>query len=110
MNTHNSRDPETIAAELRRIVDQAEELLASTGAGDQLNDLRDRVTDTLSQAKARLADLEKEARVQGKRAAVATETWVRANPWTALAIGAGIGLILGAALLTRTGAGTPDDE
>jgi len=110
VNEHSNRDPEAIAEELRRIVDQAEELMGNAGVGEHLNDLRDRVNDTLTQAKAKLADLEKEARVHGKRAAVATETWVRANPWTALAIGAGIGLIIGAVLLTRSGPGAPDDE
>lgn len=110
MNEHSNRDTDAIAEELRRVVDHAEELMQNAGVGEHLSELRERVNETLTQAKAKLADLEKEARVQGKRAAAATETWVRANPWTALAIGAGIGLIIGAVLLTRSGSDSVDDS
>ena len=110
MTYQDSRSAEALAAELRRIVEQAEQLLGTVGVdGDQLGALRDRVNDTVSQARDKLADLEREARASGKRAAAATETWVRANPWTALAIGAGIGLIIGAVLLGRGGPGAADD-
>ncbi len=107
----DTRSTEALAAELRRIVDQAEELLGAAGAnGEQLGALKDRVNDTIGQAKARLSDLEREARASGRRAAAATETWVRTNPLTALAIGAGIGLIIGATLLIRPGAAAAPDD
>ena len=112
MSHSDSHGTEALAAELRRIIEQAEGLLGSAGIdGEHLGPLKDRVNDTISQARDKLADLEKEARVQGKRAAVATDTWVRTNPWTALAVGAGIGLIIGAVLMgTRPGASAGDDD
>jgi ElaB/YqjD/DUF883 family membrane-anchored ribosome-binding protein len=103
-------DRNALADELRRIVEQAETLLATAGTeGDAaLDSLRSRVHDTLGAARARLSDLEQEARQAGRRAASATESWVRSNPWAALAIGAGIGLIVGA-LLTRRSTGGGSD-
>ena len=68
----------------------------------RLGDLKERVNQTIGAAREKLADLEQEARQRGRRAAAATESWVRSNPWAALAIGAGIGLIVGA-LIMRSG-------
>ena len=106
----NDANRDAIAEELRRIVEQAESLLASAGSeGDAaLDSLRARVNDTLGAARARLSDLEQEARAAGRRAASATESWVRSNPWAALAIGAGIGLIVGAVLTRRNSGGGSD--
>jgi ElaB/YqjD/DUF883 family membrane-anchored ribosome-binding protein len=76
---------DAMAAELRRIIEQAEA------------------------AREKLADLEQEARQRTRRAAAATETWVRSNPWAALAIGAGIGLIVGALIMRSVPPAPPDD-
>jgi len=108
--TQDTPGTEALAAELRRIVEQAEQLLAAAGAdGATLGALKDRVNETISSAREKLAELEQDARVRGRRAAVATESWVRANPWAALAIGAGIGLIVGA-LVMRSGPPPAADE
>jgi ElaB/YqjD/DUF883 family membrane-anchored ribosome-binding protein len=53
--------------------------------------------------------MEQDARQRGRRAAVATESWIRSNPWAALAIGAGLGLIVGA-LVMRSGPAAPAEE
>src|SRR5580692_8530175 len=109
--TQDTPGTEALAAELRRIVEQAEELMAAAGAdGATLGALKDRVNETIGSAREKLGELEKEARQRGRRA-VATESWVRSNPWAALAIGAGIGLIVGA-LVMRSGpsAGTGYDD
>ena len=73
-----------------------------------LGDLKDRVNQTIEAAREKLADIEQEARQRGRRAAAATESWVRSNPWAALAIGAGVGLIVGA-LIMRSQPAHPDD-
>ena len=102
---------DALAAELKRIVEQAEALMAAAGTDNATIDaLKDRVNETISSARDKLADLEQDARQRGKRAAVAAESWVKTNPWAALAIGAGIGLIVGA-LIMRSGSGEdPDDS
>jgi ElaB/YqjD/DUF883 family membrane-anchored ribosome-binding protein len=110
MTQQDSPGAEALAAELRRIVEQAEALMAAAGAdGETLGALKDRVNDTISSAREKLADLEQDARQRGRRAAVATESWIKSNPWAALAIGAGIGLIVGA-LVMRGGSSAAPEE
>jgi len=107
MTQHDTSATDALAAELRRIVAQAEQLMAAAGA-DQvvLGGLKDRVNDTIEAARDKLTDLQQQARQRGRGAAVATESWIRANPWAAVAIGAGVGLIVGALLLR----GGPPDQ
>jgi ElaB/YqjD/DUF883 family membrane-anchored ribosome-binding protein len=108
--TQETPGTEALAAELRRIVEQAEQLMAAAGADSAtLGALKDRVNETISSAREKLADMEQDARQRGRRAAVATESWIRSNPWAALAIGAGLGLIVGA-LVMRSGPAAPADE
>jgi ElaB/YqjD/DUF883 family membrane-anchored ribosome-binding protein len=88
--------------ELNRIVAQAESLLHSLGSetSQAASAVRDRVTDTLQQAKARLADTAAEASVVAESLAERADQYVRKNPWQSAAIAA----LLGAAaayLLTR---------
>ena len=100
---------DAMAAELRRIIEQAEQLMGAAGADSAtLGDLKDRVNQTIEAAREKLADIEQEARQRGRRAAAATESWVRNNPWAALAIGAGVGLIVGA-MIMRSQPAQPDD-
>jgi ElaB/YqjD/DUF883 family membrane-anchored ribosome-binding protein len=110
MTQQDSPGTEALAAELRRIVEQAEELMAAAGAdGATLGALKDRVNDTISSAREKLSDLEQDARQRGRRAAVATESWIKSNPWAALAIGAGIGLIVGALVMRGGTPATPEE-
>ena len=98
---------DALAAELRRIVEQAEELwMRPAGTMPALGDLKDRVNETIEAAREKLADLQQEARQRGRSAAAATESWIRANPWAAVAIGAGLGLLVGA-LIMRSGPPAP---
>ncbi len=110
MTQQDTSASEALAAELRRIVEQAEQLMAAAGADrDTLGALKGRVNETIGSAREKLAELEQEARQRGRRAAVATESWVRSNPWAALAIGAGIGLIVGALIMRGGPAAAPED-
>lgn len=105
MSQKDTSGSDALAEELRRIVEQAEALMAAAGTDSAtLGALKDRVNETISSAREKLGELEQEARQRGRRAANATESWVRTNPWAALAIGAGIGLIVGA-LVMRSGPG-----
>jgi ElaB/YqjD/DUF883 family membrane-anchored ribosome-binding protein len=110
MNQQDTSGTEALAEQLRRIVEQAEQLMGAAGADRAtLGALKDRVNETIGSAREKLAELEQEARQRGRRAAVATESWVRSNPWAALAIGAGIGLIVGALIMRGGPAAGPED-
>jgi ElaB/YqjD/DUF883 family membrane-anchored ribosome-binding protein len=101
-----------LAHELRNVVNQAEALLNAIGQDkdEALDALRGRVYESLDTAKARLADIEGQASRAARRAAVTAETWVRDNPWTAVAIGASIGLVLGALITSRGDSSEDYDE
>ena len=89
--------------ELNRIVDQAESLLRSLGeqSGEAADAVRGRVTQTLNQAKARLADAAGSAEEVAETLADRADEYVRANPWQAVALAALLGGVL-TLLLTKT--------
>ncbi len=79
--------------ELNRIVDQAETLLRSLGeqGGEAADAVRDRVTQTLNQAKARLSATASGAEEVAESLADRADDYVRSNPWQAIAIAALLG-------------------
>jgi ElaB/YqjD/DUF883 family membrane-anchored ribosome-binding protein len=89
--------------ELNRIVDQAETLLRSLGeeGGEAAEAVRGRVTQTLQQAKARLAATASDAGVVAESLADKADGYVRDNPWQAVAIAALLGGVV-ALLVSKT--------
>ena len=79
--------------ELNRIVDQAEALLRSLGeqTGEAADGVRERVNETLVQARARLAATSSEAEKVVSSLADKADDYVRRNPWQAVAIAALLG-------------------
>jgi len=82
--------------ELNRIVDQAESLLRSLGeqSGEAAEAVRERVTQTLQQAKARLAATASDAEQIAESLADRADGYVRSNPWQAVAIAALLGSVV----------------
>lgn len=82
--------------ELNRIVDQAETLLRSLGeqGGEAAEAVRGRVTQTLQQAKARLAESASDAEQVAESLADRADDYVRTNPWQAVALAALLGSVL----------------
>jgi ElaB/YqjD/DUF883 family membrane-anchored ribosome-binding protein len=100
------RSSESTAAELNRIVTQAEELLKSLGdeGGAAYDAVRERVQRTVEQAKTKLSSASARARVAANDAARATDTYVHDHPWESVAYGAAAGAAIGilvTALLRR---------
>ena len=79
--------------ELNRIVKQAESLLRSLGdeGGEAVDAVRSRVTETLHQAKTRLAETAVEAEAAVESIADRTDSYVRQNPWQSVAVAALLG-------------------
>ena len=84
-------------SDMKVVVADAEEILRATAgvAGDKMGDMRERVGERLRDAKLRLADAEAALVDRTKAAARATDDYVQENPWRAVGIAAGIGLLLG---------------
>ncbi|MCR4298222.1 MAG: DUF883 family protein [Gallionella sp.] len=88
---------EKLMHDLRVVVTDAEELLRATAgqAGEKVAVARERIQETLAAAKARLVVAEEAVLAKTKLAARATDEYVHENPWRAVGIAAGVGLIVG---------------
>jgi ElaB/YqjD/DUF883 family membrane-anchored ribosome-binding protein len=86
-----------LAADLRMIIADAEELMRATAsqAGDTVASARARVQDSLDSAKLKLGLLGEEAADQARAAVRTTDDYVRDNPWQAVGIAALAGLAIG---------------
>jgi len=82
---------------MKVVVSDAEEILRATAgvAGEKMADLRERIGERLRDAKLRIADAEAALVDKTKAAARATDDYVNENPWHAVGIAAGIGLLIG---------------
>lgn len=89
--------------DLRTVVRDTEELLKATASqtGEKAEEARRRVSAALDGAKVRLQQAQASAAQMSDEALKATEQYVRDNPWQALGIAAGVGLVLGAMLARR---------
>ena len=93
--TNNSK--QKLVADMKIVVSDAEEILRATAgvAGEKMVDLREHIAERLHDAKMRLADAEAALIDRTKAAARATDDYVNDNPWQAVGIAAGVGLLLG---------------
>jgi ElaB/YqjD/DUF883 family membrane-anchored ribosome-binding protein len=79
-----------LADDLRTLVDDAEELLrATTNAGSA--ELTQRAQATLNELRERLSGIERQLRDHARN----VDTYVRDNPWQAVAIAGGVALLFG---------------
>jgi len=83
--------------DLKTLVADAEELLKATAsqAGDKIGVARQKIEQSLIEGKKALADAEKALVKKSKEYADVADDYVRENPWSAVGVAAGIGLILG---------------
>lgn len=93
-------DPVTVGRlieDLRTVVRDAEALLKATEgqAGENFADIRARAEESLNQARERLQEAGAGMGTSAREAAQSTGRYVREHPWTAVAVAAGIGFILG---------------
>lgn len=88
--------------DMTSLVQDAKDLLtqASTATGEKAEALRAKGMELLETATRKAKDIQEVTVDTTKKVAAATDEMVHENPWKAVAISAGIGLLLGA-LLTR---------
>ena len=94
---------EKLAQDLKIVISDAEELLRATAsqAGDKVFAAREKIQDSLRQAKVKLAEVEDVLIDRGKEAARATDEYVHDHPWGAVGIAAGIGFVIGMLISRR---------
>ncbi len=88
---------EKLMQDLQLVVADAEELLRATAgqAGDKVSAARERIEESLSAAKQRLAVTQEAMLEKTREAARVTDEYVHDNPWRAVGIAAGVGLVVG---------------
>lgn len=102
MNDNSTRaqgevSKEKLMQDLQLVVSDAEELLKATAgqAGDKVSAARERIQESLGAARARLGEAQEAMLEKTKQAARATDEYVHENPWRAVGIAAGVGLVVG---------------
>ena len=94
-NTERAYDD--LVDEFSNLVEAMEDLFAAAkeDGGEKVSELRGQAEANLKKAKARLGMLEKGAVAQARKLASNSDDYVHENPWTAVGVGAGVGLLLG---------------
>jgi ElaB/YqjD/DUF883 family membrane-anchored ribosome-binding protein len=88
--------------DLKTVIQDAESWLRNSSlTGDDLKAAKEKFERTLVSAKADLLHYQEIVVEKTKEAAKATDEYVHENPWRSIAIGAGIGLLLGVAIARR---------
>jgi ElaB/YqjD/DUF883 family membrane-anchored ribosome-binding protein len=86
--THDSG--QQLAADLRALVDDAEQLLRATANAGSA-EVQERAQATLRDLRARLSAVEEQVRARARD----VDSYVHDNPWQAVAIAGGVALLLG---------------
>lgn len=101
-------DPEKVTtdkllSDLQTVIEDAEALLQATASqtGEKIESVRLRARASVKQARERLSEVQRTAADQAKQAAESADLYVHKNPWQAVGIAAGIGLLLGVLINRR---------
>jgi ElaB/YqjD/DUF883 family membrane-anchored ribosome-binding protein len=86
-----------LIADMKVVVADADELLRATAgqAGEKVTELRGKIQDNLTRARASLADAQAAVVGKAKEVGHVTDEYVQDNPWRSVGIAAGIGLLVG---------------
>ncbi|MEO7390638.1 MAG: DUF883 family protein [Ramlibacter sp.] len=92
-----------LMSDLKVVIADAEELMKMTAGqvGEKAGELRQRMQTRMDQAKLDLARMQEAAVLRAKDAGRAADEYVHENPWTAMGIAAGAGLLLGMLMSRR---------
>lgn len=87
----------TVRNDMKTLVRDAQQLFreASVATGERADELRAKGQDLLDNAAHRAQELQAAAVETGKELASTTDDFVKENPWKAVAISAGVGVLLG---------------
>jgi len=88
---------ENLIGDFKALMADAEELIKATASHDDgpLGTIRSKALETLNSAKESLSSVEGTMTEKAKVVAERTDDFVHRNPWEAVGVAAGIGLLLG---------------
>lgn len=93
MNTQTER----LVTDVKVLVNDTEELVkaAAAQAGEKIVDVRNRAQTAVNNLKPPLVKIEAAVVDKAKASVTAADTYIHDNPWTAMGVSAGIGLVIG---------------
>jgi ElaB/YqjD/DUF883 family membrane-anchored ribosome-binding protein len=93
----DSASVDKLLEDLKAVVTDVEELLQATAghAGEKVQEVRARVEETLFAAREKLGAVREDTGQQARELLSSGEEYVRRNPWQAVGIAAGAGLVIG---------------
>jgi len=88
---------EQLIADFKTVMADAEALIKATAnqGGDALASVRAKAEQSIALAKSQIKDTEAALLARTKAAAQATDVYVHENPWQAIGISVGMGLLIG---------------
>jgi ElaB/YqjD/DUF883 family membrane-anchored ribosome-binding protein len=97
MNTKSANLSSEMESDVSKAISGAEDMLAqaASSTGEKAAELRARALEQLKALRGRLHDAQERALRQSKAAARATDEYVHDNPWRAIGVAAGVGVLIG---------------
>jgi ElaB/YqjD/DUF883 family membrane-anchored ribosome-binding protein len=94
---------QTLKDDLAAVLRDAEALMKASAehGGERTAEARARIRESMEAARRRLHEAEQSAIRRGEEALHSTEDYARRNPWQAMGIAAGVGLVIGVLLARR---------
>jgi len=88
---------DSVGRDVKNVVNEAQELLKTvhTEGSNRMDEVKSKMAAQYEVARAKLGDLQTTVSDGAKLAVDETDAYVRANPWTAVAIAAGVGALVG---------------
>ncbi len=93
----NEVSKEQLLADFNVLVADAEALLKATAnqGGEKLAEVRARAEESLQVVKARMQETQDALLLKTRQAAKATDVYVHENPWNAVGVAVGLGVLIG---------------
>jgi ElaB/YqjD/DUF883 family membrane-anchored ribosome-binding protein len=87
----------SLARDTQNVVSEAQELLKTVkeDGANKLDQVRSTVNTQLETAREKFGEIQGTVTDGAKMAYDTTDTYVRSNPWTAVAVAAGVGAVIG---------------
>ena len=100
-----------LVEDVKVLTKDVQDLLKATASvvGERATVARGKVESSLKVAQEKLGEVQQNARIKGREAAVAADEYVRDNPWNAVGIAAGVGFLVGLVLVVGS-FGRRDDD
>ena len=88
---------EDLVSDVKVVLDDIEAMLqqAASAGGVQAQELREKAQAALRATQARLHEFQDATGERVRAAAKTTDDWVHANPWRAIGVAAGVGVVVG---------------